>query len=462
MPVPDPMRPLEIWGGIESTVNRVGDQYFDQIARTGHDKRPADLDLFASLGISAIRYPVLWERTAPRGLATADWSWPDGRLQRLRELGLRPIVGLVHHGGGPRFTNLLDPAFPEKLAAFAGAVAARYPWVTDYTPVNEPLTTARFACLYGHWYPHHRNDLSFAQALINQCRAIILAMRAIRSVNSSARLIQTEDLGKTYATPSLQFQADYENERRWSSYDLLSGTLTPSKPMWGWLRFVGVPESELQWFLDNPCPPDIFGFNTYLTSQRFLDDNLSRYPIASIGADGPVKYVDVEAVRALPQGMAGTESLLLEAWQRYRKPIAVTEVHNSCSSDEQLRWLYEIWTSSLRARAAGADVRAVTAWAMLGLYDWHCLVTRLEGRYEPGVFDIRTSPPLATPLVQMIRDLALSGRHHHPALNEPGWWRQPARLLYRQTYSLFDEASPESGTPVLESSLILEGVGASY
>ncbi|WP_206667357.1 hypothetical protein, partial [Salmonella enterica] len=67
-------------------------------------------------------------------------------MQRLK---LRPIVGLVHHGSGPPHTHLLDPAFAAGLAAFAGEVARRFPWVEDYTPVNEPLTTARFSALYG-------------------------------------------------------------------------------------------------------------------------------------------------------------------------------------------------------------------------------------------------------------------------------------------------------------------------
>src|ERR1700712_4865383 len=106
-----------------------------------------------------------------------------GPLPRLRELGVKPIVGLVHHGSGPRHTSLVDPAFPEQLAAYAGAVARRYPWVQDYTPVNEPLTTARFSGLYGVWYPHGRDEKTFIQALLNQCRGTVLAMRAIRKVN---------------------------------------------------------------------------------------------------------------------------------------------------------------------------------------------------------------------------------------------------------------------------------------
>src|SRR3954466_1472204 len=103
-----PEVPVELWAGIECTVNRVGDDYFDQLALNGHDCRVEDLDLFASLGAKAIRYPVLWERTAPEGLERADWSWPDERLGRLRQLGLRPIVGLLHHGSGPWHTSLME------------------------------------------------------------------------------------------------------------------------------------------------------------------------------------------------------------------------------------------------------------------------------------------------------------------------------------------------------------------
>src|SRR3954471_13872921 len=97
----------ELWGGVECTVNRVGTRYFDQLERSGHLDRPEDLERIAGLGIRALRYPVLWERTAPGLLEDADWSWADDRLARIRDLGLMPIVGLVHHGSGPLATNLL-------------------------------------------------------------------------------------------------------------------------------------------------------------------------------------------------------------------------------------------------------------------------------------------------------------------------------------------------------------------
>ena len=108
----------------------------------------AHVDQAMRIYVRAMRYPVLWEQIAPDDLDSADWSWPDERLPRLLQLGITPIVGLVHHGSGPMHTSLVDPRFPDKLAQYAGAVARRYPWVEYYTPVNEPLTTARFSAAW--------------------------------------------------------------------------------------------------------------------------------------------------------------------------------------------------------------------------------------------------------------------------------------------------------------------------
>ena len=430
--------PLELWGGVECTVNRVGGSYFDQLERSGHARRAADLELFAALGLSALRYPVLWERTAPEGVERADWTWADERLTRLRELSVRPVVGLVHHGSGPRTTSLVDPAFPEELARFARAVAERYPWVEDYTPVNEPLTTARFSGLYGHWYPHGRDELTFARCLLTQCRAVALSMRAVREVNTRARLVQTEDLGKTHSTRALGYQAEFENERRWLTFDLLCGRVDGAHPMWGYLTHVGVKESELEWFLLNPCPPDIVGVNHYLTSERFLDERIERYPPHTHGGNGRHAYADVEAVRARAEGCAGPRALLKEAWERYRLLLAVTEVHLGCTREEQLRWFVEVWDAVRGLREEGADVRAVTAWALLGSFDWDSLLTRDCDRrgaracdhYEPGVFDLRAPAPRPTALAHLLRKLARGEELSHAALDAPGWWQRLERLLY--------------------------------
>jgi dTDP-4-dehydrorhamnose reductase len=422
-------RRLELWGGLECTVNRVGDQYFSQLDRNGHASRADDIARFAWLGIRTIRYPILWERTAPQGLASADWSWPDERLAALREAGIAPIAGLVHHGSGPRHTSLVDPAFAEQLADYAAAVATRYPWLEYYTPVNEPCTTARFAGLYGAWYPHGRDDRSFVQALLNQCRAVVLAMQAIRRVNPKAKLVQTDDLGKTYSTPELAHVAEFYNERRWLAWDLLCGMVVPGHELWDYLLDSGANEAELLWFHDNPCPPDIIGVNYYVTSERWLDHRPERYPPERHGLAGSQPCADIEASRALATPTPGIAPLLEEIWDRYRIALAVTEVHIDACREDQLRWLLEIWEASQQVRANGVDLRAVTVWSLLGSFDWNCLVTRCNGYYEPGPFDVRSSTPRPTALAGMMRELAAGRPLTHPVLRGQGWWRRPGRFL---------------------------------
>ena len=450
--------PLEMWAGIECTVNRVGDTYSDQLERSGHAIRSKDLERLAELGIRTVRYPILWERTAPEALDKLDWSWADERMEALQRLGLTPIVGLVHHGSGPRYTTLLDPEFPKKLATFAGSVARRYPWVTDYTPVNEPLTTARFSFLYGHWYPHLRDPLMFARALFSQCRAIILSMREIRNVKPNARLIQTEDLGKTFSTPTLSYQAEFENERRWLTFDLLCGRVLPCTPMWEYFTWLGVEPRELEWFAENKTSPDLLGVNHYVTSERYLDERLVRYPAASYGGNGRHTYADVEAVRVCSDGVAGPKAIMREAWARYHLPLAITEVHLGCTREEQLRWLDEVWSAAAELKADNVDVRAVTAWAAFGAFDWNSLLTRNNGSYEPGVFDLRSPSPRATALAGFVKTIASGRSYDHPILDAPGWWHRMDRLCYppvrRRERGLFSsvrsvKTSGEPSRPIL-------------
>ncbi|SNB47505.1 family 1 glycosylhydrolase [Geobacter sp. DSM 9736] len=425
----------EIWGGIECTINRVGDKYFRQLERNGHLTRPEDLMMFAELGLKTLRYPVLWEQVAPDGLDHPDWSWPDERLHMLRDLGITPVLTLLHHGSGPRYTSLTDPQFPEKLARYAGMVAERYPWLEWFTPVNEPLTTGRFSGLYGIWFPHGRDNLTFVRCLLQQCRGTITAMEAIREVIPNARLVITEDMGRTFAIPLLQYQADFENMRRWLSLDLLFGRIDRDHPLRSWLLRYGALEKELEQYLESPVRPDVVGLNYYLTSDRVLDERMHLYPEDRHGGNGRHCYADVEAVRAWPEGILGHAEVLRSAWERYRTAVALTEVHLGGNREGQLRWFLEAWQAAVKLKNSGVEVRAVTAWSLLGAFDWNRLLREEKGFYEPGVYDVRGQAPRCTALGRMLRSLSKSGTFDHPVLTAPGWWRRDDRFFHEDCRS---------------------------
>lgn len=420
----------EIWGGIECTINRVGSDYKDQLEYSGHYHRPCDIENISELGIRAIRYPVLWEKHQPDKKTKIDWRWTDRQLSAIRDSGMIPIAGLLHHGSGPSFTNLLDPEFPNLLAAYAFEVANRFPWIEYYTPVNEPLTTARFSGLYGFWYPHHKTETSFYRMLLNQLKATVLCMNAIRSVNPDAKLIQTEDLGKTYSTSLLAYQADFENDRRLLTFDILTGRLKPGHRHFEYLLSHGISKDEIDFFQSHRAEPDIVGLNYYVTSERWLDESLEKYDHHTHGGNEIHRYADTEIVRVNTQTHGGFKILAREIWERYKIPMAVTESHLHCTREEQLRWFKEIWDDAVCLTTQGIHIKAVTAWALLGSFDWDTLLTKTGTQYESGVYDIKTFAGQLRPtaLVQLIKYLAVGQGALHPVLREKGWWHNRPRL----------------------------------
>lgn len=417
----DRHEPLQLWGGIECSMVRIGTEVRDQLAETGHAHRSADLWQVAALGLRTLRYPVLWGRVR-HGLTGEDWNWSDARLERLWKLGIAPIVGLLHHGFGPRPDLVLNPLFPEAFADFALAVAQRYPWADAFTPINEPLVTARASGLYGWWYPHCRDEAMCFRLLVAQCRATAKAMAAIRKVSPMARLVQTEDFGRIFATAPLQYQAAYENERRWLTIDLLTGRVDRTHMFYERLVAAGIGESELDEFVAEPCVPDLVGIDYYLTSDRFLDHRLDLYPGENVGGNHLDAYVDIAAVRSACRNHATLASRIDEVWERYHLPLALTEIHNGCTRDEELRWLVDSWQAANAARRRGIDLHAVTAWALFGMIDWNSMLVRQDQHYESGAFDIRWRPPRPTAVAQAIAKLASGESYDHPALDRPGWW----------------------------------------
>lgn len=419
----------ELWGGAECTIVRLHDEYRDQAAETGHRNRPGDIDLMAELGVTTIRFPILWEAVAPERPDRLDLAWTDDRLAMLRERGIKVIGGLLHHGSGPRYTNLTDPDFPAKLGDYAARVAERYPWIEMWTPVNEPLTTARFSGLYGHWYPHGRDYPTFLRALANECKGTLEAMRAIRRAIPGAELVQTEDLGKTFSTAPLRYQAAHENERRWISLDLLCGRVDARHPWHKILFGAGIGWGEMELFEGGEARPDILGINHYLTSERFLDHRTHLYPWLEPGGNRRDTYVDAEAVRVKRlEDDTGFAPRLREAWDRYGIPIAITEVHHGCHRDEQLRWFAEVWRTAGQLRGEGIDLRAVTIWSMFGNVDWRFLLTQRNGLYDTGAFDARSGTPRPTVIAHAAKAFAKGEDFDHPALDSAGWWRRPPRL----------------------------------
>jgi dTDP-4-dehydrorhamnose reductase len=410
---------LELWASPEPTVARVdATRVVDQLARTGHDRRDGDVALLAGLGVAASRTPVLWERSAPDDPARIDLRWAARRLGLLRAARLEPIVTLLHHGSGPRFTDLLDPQFPALFADYAAAVAREFPWVRRWTPINEPLTTARFATLYGAWYPNLHDERAFGRAMLHQTLAQQLAMARIRATIPDAQLVLTEDLQRfTAADDGVREYAEFLRERAYLSVELLAGRVDRAHPLEPFLRErCGLTADELEALRAGAVVPDLVAWNHYPHSERYLCTT----PEGGVG-DVPAVYVEgQEPPRAAP--------LLRAAAQRLGLPLALGEVHVHAPADERVRWLAQHVEDARALRAEGIDLRALGVWAAFGLTDWHSLLRADAGLHEDGIFTFAgpSGVPQPTALADAVAALARTGTIDDRGVR--GWWERPDRF----------------------------------
>jgi len=195
--------------------------------------------------------------------------------------------------------------------------------------------------------------------------------------------------------------------------------------------------------------PDVFGFNHYITSERFLDDRIQLYPQNLVGGNGRHRYADVEAVRVEVDEETGIKKLLKEAWNRYHSPMAITEVHLHCHREEQLRWFKHVWDAVCELKNENIDIRAVTSWALFGSFGWNKLLTEPSGEYEPGAFDVRNGTPRATALVRFIKKLTEKNTIPHPLSEEKGWWQRSSRILFGPVIKELRMKAGRNSAPVL-------------
>lgn len=177
-------------------------------------------------------------------------------------------------------------------------------------------------------------------------------------------------------------------------------------------------------------------------------DRLHIYPQHTHGGNGRHQYADVEVVRVGCAKAYGPYRILKEVWIRYQIPTAVTEVHLHCTREEQLRWFGRVLQDAKRLQKEGVDIRAVTAWALLGSFGWNCLLRQACGDYEAGVFDVSSGTPRATALSSLIAQAAKGSKLRHPLLRQRGWWERDIRILYHKTVPLHPSQRQHEG-PVL-------------
>jgi beta-glucosidase/6-phospho-beta-glucosidase/beta-galactosidase len=376
----------------------------DEYELTGHyDCWEEDLALMAQLGVRAARYGIPWHRVNPEPNRW-EWEWSDRALERLLQLGIDPIVDLVHYGL-PLWLEgaYLNPGFPARMAEYAGRLAERFRGrIRWYTPLNEPRVTAWYCGKLGWWPPYQRGWRGFVAVMLAVCRGIVATTRALHSVDPEIVPVHVDatDLYKS-DDPELATEVALRQEIVFLALDLVSGRVTPEHPLWSWLRRHGAREEELEWYSEHRIDLPLIGLNLY---PMFTQKRLAR---TARGLRTSMPYAGGDLV----------EELGRLYWKRYGRPMMVTETAAAGTVRRRRRWLEASVGAVRTLRAEGIPLVGYTWWPMFALVAWAYRQGARDARsylVQMGLWDLDPDPGAAlrrvrTPLVDAYRELVAGG-----------------------------------------------------
>ena len=223
----------------------------DQLAECHHyDRFKEDLRLTRDLGLRYLRYGLPYHTVNPQR-GRYDWSFADEAMGEMRRLGILPILDLLHFGVPDWLGDFQNPELPVRFAEYAGEVAARYPWVRGYTPVNEIYIAARASAKDGVWNERLKTDRGFVTALKHLAAANILATKEIARHRPDLIVVQSESAEYVHhISPHPSHEVKFSNKLRFLALDLLYRKV-PDADVMLYLLDCGFTREEFDWFMMN-------------------------------------------------------------------------------------------------------------------------------------------------------------------------------------------------------------------
>lgn len=390
-PVASPFRSFW-WGGYECTdqLNAYGHRV-DFLPLTGHLQLiDEDYTAQAPFGIGTVREGIRWahiEKTPYQ----YDFSTVQTMLDAGQRHGIQQIWDLCHFGYPDDLTPL-HPLFARRFAALCRAFVAFYRSVRPegeliVTPINEVSFISWLGGDARGTTPYcHGQGWDVKYGLM---RAYIEGAHALREADPTIRMLSTEPLvhivPPLHATPRERRWAREAHHNQFQATDILSGRLCPE---------LGGHEDLL----------DMVGFNYY------YDNQWQNGTPNKLGWND-----DTPDPRWVP-----LRNLLRAAYQRYRRPFALTETSHP-GIDRPL-WLRMIADECAAVLRDGLPLQGICLYPLIDRPDWD----HLDQWHRAGLWDA---------------DLA-----------QPGPARvlhQPSAEALRQAQALIAEATPPPRPPAV-------------
>jgi beta-glucosidase len=355
--------------GVEDTFVpqfKPGQRALDEYELTGHYQQwRGDLDLAASLNVSQLRWGIPWFLVEPQP-GVFDWRWTDEVLTYMvNQLHIEPIVDLVHYGTPIWLTGgFLDADFPQAMERLAGAFAERYKGLVQcYTPLNEPTVTADFCGRRGDWPPYATGDEGYAAVLVAIARAMQLSIKAIRAADREAVIFAVESTCRYLADDQGAHEAaELKFRHDMLPFDLVSGDVDESHPLYGWLLEHDVESETLAVLSAHGVRADVFGINFYPWAAHLLSSDDGEISSRGVHADGRM-IADV-----IRKCSAHIDRPRHGKARRVRTPLYVTET--SAAGYHRLHWMKETVDGVNLARAEGLRVIGYTWFPFISMIEW--------------------------------------------------------------------------------------------
>ncbi len=335
-------------GGFECATHcRRDGLQIDVLSATRHDRNTAaDYTLLAAAGVRTVRDGLRWHLIESGEPGIYDWSSFLPMLDAANATGTQVVWDLCHWGV-PAGLDIFSEAFITRFAAFAGAAAHVIKHreggdpsaIPLYCPVNEISFWAWVGGDVRAFAPHQEGrGPELKQQLI---RASLAAIRAVRAVAPRARFVQAEPIidivpewSDVEQYPEIVPQTANHTAAQFEAWDMLAGLRDPE---------IGGSEDAL----------DLIGVNYYWNNQWVHG-----------GDRKPPGHSDHKPLHLM----------LLELWQRYQRPILITETGAEAGAD--VGWLGYIAAEVRQAIREGAQILGICLYPVMDYPGWdderHC------------------------------------------------------------------------------------------
>jgi protoporphyrinogen oxidase/glycosyltransferase involved in cell wall biosynthesis len=335
-------------------VNRAG-QALSMNDVNGHlDRVREDYAALLPFGIRTVRESAGWRLIERNG--QFDFSHVLSRARAAQELGLQ-ICWTFCHYGWPDDVDVYADDFPQRFARYCRALAECLAPFAGPAPVYSPINELSFAAwglgvrLFKCRNMEHEHAARDAKRQL--VRATIAGCEAIWEVTPGARILHCDPLVHVIAPSSNPEWADQAAGWRGAQFqalDMLCGRLEPE--LGGHPRYV-----------------DIVGANYYDTNQwEFGTDKRLWWHLAD--------------PRRVP-----LHSLLLELYERYRRPVLLAETSHVGSGRGV--WIREMAEQAALAMQKGVEFLGICLYPVIDRPDWE----NEHYWHHSGLWDLDRSGP---------------------------------------------------------------------